>query len=644
MLTPSCKDFLVVPQYDILPGDIMFDSESNVTAGLVGLYDTFYPNRQDSEGTFDGNSWGFIPQMLLANHPTMDTQTTGWDIRFSTQEWTAGDKEFYFIWFGSYRNIGRANIFLSGLQGMDASMFSGGQTAKDLMEAQARAIRAYNYLTLVKNFGRVPMLLTGETYSTSPSKPRPESDEDTWNQIIEDLEFAAGKLDWTPINNEYGRITKGMAVGYLAESYMWLGDYPTAKGLYKQIIDSGVYELLPCYTTNFDNETGWTKEDIFSVVLWSDFGSNMNSWGPNADNYMWAARNSANMEHGGWGSSMLSWEWYESFEDGDRRRAASVVALGQSNPWVNNTARVNANQEVMHYPVGVTLGASDDKFIIDKPEGQKIMRSDYNADNWKTDGPVEGFEWSHVKQGGWVAPQISSTKFWRMHVEPANFQPLAFRYLRYSHVLLSYAECCFMTNDDTNGWAAIREIRNRAWGNLEAGSGLDPETYIVGVGEPGIVNAQVAKVRFNDAGEQDNNGTEESIKMDRQVTFPLRLQTETVAVPDAQEYYTNLKSSKGYSASVGILAVTTERRHEFSHEFNLYYDMKRVGIIDEHIDIEYPINTGTPNNAPNNAAYDDKRTYRTFVNNPNMLKYYPIPANEILLNDDITQADQNPGY
>lgn len=88
----------------------------------------------------------------------------------------------------SYKAIDRANRFLAGLQNVDVSVLS--VEKKTQFEAEARAIRAYNYLYLSKVFGPVPMLLTGETYTTSAGKARPENLEGTYQVVEEDLKFA----------------------------------------------------------------------------------------------------------------------------------------------------------------------------------------------------------------------------------------------------------------------------------------------------------------------------------------------------------------------------------------------------------------------------------------------------------------------
>lgn len=547
----SCNDYLEVDYYDILPGDYMFETEENAESGLIGCYDSFYPTKG---AEVDLAMWGFKPQFMLANHPTLDTQASGWDKAYCTQDWTASSSEFLIVWIGHYSAISRCNIFLAGLEEMDNSKFSGGEQTKKQMEAQARAIRAWNYLNLAKNFGRIPMLQAGETYSNTPSKPRPETEDDTWNQIVDDLSYAAGVLDWAPLNDEYGRITKGFCLSYQAIAKMYQGKYDEAKTLFGQVVASGTYSLLPCYSYLFDPERAWTKEDVFAVVMWTDNGNNMgstNGWDPLEDHYMFACYNTASMEYNGWGSLFISWECYNSFEDGDRRRAASMVALGEANPWTEQTIGAN--------------GAS------------------------------------HVKTGSEFMPNISSLKYWRMKCDYSTVinQPFSIRTLRYAEVLLHYAECCFRTGDSGTGWEIIRQVRERAFGNQE--------------------------VTLNDP------------------EYPIPMQTETIQVPDAQTYYTKYKADKGYSADAWLLAVNMERRHEFNAEYCLFYDLKRSGMLEEFINLEYPKNVGTDPGADPEGALDDWRTYRTFNNNPNKM-LFPIPEQEILTNDAISPEDQNPGY
>lgn len=222
----SCSDFLEVEHYDILPEDYIIQSESNLLAGLNGLYDTFYTDQESGEG--DDGTWGFKPQIFAANHSTMDCQASGWDAEWQRHAWKADKGSLETAWRMSYRAIDRVNRFLDQLGQVDDDIFED-VSKKDIYEAEARAIRGFNYLYLAKLFGRVPLLLTGETYNTSPTKPRAETIEEVYAVIEEDLVFGRDHLDWTPLNNQYGRITKGFCKAYLGELYMWEKNFEAAK-------------------------------------------------------------------------------------------------------------------------------------------------------------------------------------------------------------------------------------------------------------------------------------------------------------------------------------------------------------------------------------------------------------------------------
>lgn len=523
----------------------MFKSQETAEAGPVGCYDTFYP----TWGRYSGDlyMWVFKPEYQFAGNRTLDLQedvvNNVWDA------YQPSSSDLRCIWTGNYDRINRCNEFLAGIAEMDASKFKGGQSAKDNMEAQARLIRVTAYYDLVRNFGRLPLLKEGETYSNTPDKPRCDDVNEVWNLIVSDCQYAASKLDWQPSNdsqgrNEYGRVTKGMALAYEAKAEMYLGDFNKARQLYKQIIDSGTYSLEPCFSYLFDSDKSWSPEDVWAVVMWTDDGSDKWSWSPSEDHYIYTIFTTGATEFGGWGSMQISWEFYKSFEKGDRRREQSVVGTGDTNVFTQQTLSCKGTGNLMQ-------------------------------DNHR--------------------PNVFSTKYWRKRTDWAYgvSAPFTLHHIRYAEILLNYAECCFKTGSENEGWEYIAKIRNRAWGNLE--TTLDDPDY------------------------------------------PIALLRNKVEVPDAKTYYTKYKAEKGYTCDVPTLAVNMERRHEFNAEFCLYYDFVRTGFIQEFVDKEYPKGVGDRSD-PNNW-----HTYRTYdyLKKSELL---PIPQLEIDRNNAISNSDQNPGY
>ena len=544
--TSSCDDYLEVDHYDILPEDFMYQNETNIKSGLYGIYDTFY-TYQGSDNSGDDTTWGFKPNVFIAGHSTMDCQASGWDAEWQRHAVLANKGSLDTAWRMSYKAIDRANRFLAGLQNVDVSVLS--VEKKTQFEAEARAIRAYNYLYLSKVFGPVPMLLTGETYTTSAGKARPENLEGTYQVIEEDLNFAMENLDWDPADGEYGRITKGFCKAFLAELYMYQKKFTEAKKELNDIIASNVYALEPCYANLHAWDNHWTKESVFEVAYHTH--GNMN-WGGNSndDGKIWYGYMCAAPEYGGWGSLALSWEYYRSFEQGDKRKEYTCVGTGDTHPIT----------------------------------GQKLgLNPSYS-------GYVQGSE---------NVPCVYSLKYWRKQPGKDGFVycPISLTFKRYAGVLLDYAECCFETGEEATGWEMIRQVRNRAWGNLEIG---------------------VQAIDFPQA----------------------MLNTTVVDVPDAKTVYAEYKTRKGYTSDVWKVALTQERRHELNAEFSLYFDLCRMGLAEEWFRCEYP---KTKANSTPEECWETGDSFRYFEHQKYQ-EIFPIPTNEILNNPLINSEDQNEGY
>lgn len=547
----SCdnEEFLDVPQYNILDVSAQFADDDHARLGLNGIYAFNNVSQQD-------NSWGYKPNLFTGSHPTMDTQCTGWDVKFLDQTWDANVGELGEGWAHSYAAINRANIYLDGLK--DAELIS--DAAKKTCEGEARALRGYFYTWLATTFGRVPMLATGEDFSNTPNKAAAETYEEMWDFIIEDFAAAAELLDWTPYGGQYGRCTKGMAKAYLADAYMWKAFrcpeqasdcYNKAKKELKDIINSGTYKLSTNFATNWDPAGFWNEECIWAMV--SDEGNEWSSWGgdrtitfANPNMFKWFT---ACPENGGWGSQYLSWEWYSCYEPGDTRRDASC-ATGAVPEADLAKYGIEKSENVWGYHPYLkdSLGTKD--------ANGRVVKPFYNAEGVLAGTKTMQFHFTN----GEFAPAIWTTKIWRNAYADGNswgtqmWSPTIIYGKRYANVLLDYAECCFRTGDESAGWAAIDEVRNRAWGNLTVGQ--DYSKYFA---------------HFNEV----YKGNGKSVTM---TEYPIGVLESAVTVPSAKDYYTALQAKPnrvGYkhTSEVWKVAVNEERRKEFNAEWSLKTDL-----------------------------------------------------------------------
>ncbi len=615
--TTSCNndEFLTVDHYSIIDLNSGYDTDAHALRSLNGCYDMMLPT-EDSEG-YNGDP--FKPYIFTGCHPTMDTQATGWDKDFMTQSWTADKTELKDGWNLAYGGISRCNDFLQNLS------TNAGHLSADVVktaEGEARVMRAFHYFWLATTFGRVPMLATGETYSNTPQKARAKNYEEMWDFIIDDLTAASELLSWKPYNNNYGRCTKGMALAYLGDAYMWKAYrvpekakecYDAAEKALKQVLDCGEYELNKSFTTLWDATGVWDKEAIYEQVL--NEGDKWNSWDGNAVSGAngWTIYYSAAPANGGWGTISLSWELYDSFEPGDRRRDGSLVtaAIPESNlvkPEWKSTIPVSKEWKDAN------------------PKYAKIL-ADLKTSNGFNPFVQEYVNYSNYKfdTGGEYAPAVYTTKFWRLgrcHWNNDQWAPAQIYRKRLPNVMLDYAECRFNLygESDAEAWAQINKLRERAFGNYE-------------VGNASALTSKFSSYYSNEmASFYGDGGFGDYISIKNYYPYPFS--TAAVTVPDAKTYYTKVKSEKNFSSPVWKVALNMERRKEFSAEWCLCPDMLKSGFMEDHVNINYP------KHAQQSNPKSDWQTVRNFSFEPKKMDM-PIPSDELIKNP---LCDQNEAY
>lgn len=654
----SCdnEEFLNVTHYTMLEGDQMFANDENAIKGMTGCYDLLH--RRGGKNDDPYKYWIFN-----GLHPTMDSQASGWDKDFMTQKWTAKNEQLRDYWKQSYACASRCNDFLAGLEKAE----NVSPNLKKTLAAEAKALRGFQFFALANTFGRVPLLVTGENYVNTPTKARAKDFEEMWNFVIKDFQEAANDLDWKPMNGEYGRCTKGMALTFLGDALMWKAYtcpqkadscYNAAYEVLKKVKEEGPYELAPSFSTLYDADEAWPKEAIWQIVLNS--GDKWGSWddADNAGARGWTGFYFAPTSNGAWGTFQMSYELYDDFENYlegqyagsfDKRRDASMVcATIPSEHWVKDHPTWQQNVK----PTEAWLKANAKylrgyKEIKTKDEdGNDVVKyefdqAEYDKYQWEDEGgngkydplhPI-GFNPFNQEFVGWCgfhwasgdpAPTVYSTKHWRNGrgtdwATGCLWCPDHIYFKRLANVYLDLAECCFRTNREAEGWELIRLIRERAFGNNEVGQDLSKF----------IVHHQKVADFFG-----DSDGKGDAVDLDG---YPFPFSTKVVAVPDAKEYYTILKAKRGYESEVWKIAVNEERRKEFSAEPYLRSDMHKSGFLEDHVNHVYKKNSLPEKGL---SVIKEWQTARNFEFDMNKM-FMPIPEDELIKN---TACDQNPGY
>ena len=624
----SCdnEEFLNVTAYDVVDEAASYESKDNAKRALNGVYDLVYP-----DDAYDGD-WGFKPNLFTGCHPTIDTQATGWDKDWNVQAWNSNSSELLAGWKHVYAGICRANDFLDKLQEYPAENV-GGEKSLKYLEGEGRALRGFFYHWLATTFGRVPMLATGENGANTPLKAKAESYAEMWDFIIEDFKAAAELLEWDPWDGEYGRATKGMALAYLGDAYMWkayrlspegsngvtgTGVAPTtpdecyklAADCFKQILDSHTYKLNESFTTLWDPASAWGPEAIWVEQL--DEGTNWGKW-DNLTSKLMLKWYTACPENGGWGSLYLSWEWYSCYETGDKRRAGSC--------YIGAVPQIDPENPAYDPQYEGWLGKFDKAIYGVNPYLQEVLGKGQAATATKQ---------FHFNNGEW-APAIWSSKMWRTASADykswgdGHWSPTPIYWKRLPNVMIDYAECLFRLNggDDATAWGLLDQLRERAFGKLEAGK----EQALTDKYLP-YYNSFAEWVGREEGDNQDGGPFYKN-----RTQYPIPFGSNDDQRVDAKTYYTKYASDKGFASPAWKVAVNTERRKEFNCEWCLRPDMQKSGFMADHVKTNYP-----KRNVEN--LKDIPWTNRDYDYN-DLKMDMPIPQDEI---DKNPLCDQNPAY
>jgi len=162
------------------------------------------------------------------------------------------------LWIHMYVNVYRANQVLDHVPGilMDANL-------QKRIIAEAKFIRALSFFNLGTLFGNVPLVLKE---SAPEDRPKQNTQEEVYQQVIDDLTTAIPDLPDTYPGSELGRATKGAANALLGKVYMQQHNWAAAADQFEKVINSSAnYRLTINYKDNFTDLNENNEESIFEV-------------------------------------------------------------------------------------------------------------------------------------------------------------------------------------------------------------------------------------------------------------------------------------------------------------------------------------------------------------------------------------------
>ncbi len=401
VLFSSCGEEFVTKEFENgVVSDNFFKNASDAEQALTAVYDIVA-----ARGMYGESMWviGDATSDDI-NEQTGDSGDYGAFYRAASDyRWEASNPYSERRWFDGYKGIFRANILLQELPDIEMD-----NALKSRFEGEAKFLRALYYYNLIMAFGDVPFMTTLLTREDFLELARTDK-QIIYAQIEQDLIDAAAVL---PIDagDPVGRVTKGAANGLLSRVYLFQDKWTEAANAAKLVMD-GTYQLLPTedFAKMFNGQLENSNESLFEFQAVS-FAPGI--WGTDTENsfgFLW--------------SPLIGWaNWYspsvgsqEQFENGDIRRKASLLIVGQ-----NDSIDTDGDGIVEFFPSGNMNGNYFNNANVRKwlPEGRNMA----SGNEYEVNFPI----------------------------------------LRYAEILLNYAEAQNELGNSAEALPALNEIRVRA--------------------------------------------------------------------------------------------------------------------------------------------------------------------------------------
>jgi len=312
----ACTDYVdydPIENYEIT-ADVYFEAPGDYEAAVVGTYDPLqwmYLNILIGDIASDNSFCGGESATDVIGLQQIDDMTHN-----------PNNDNLTSIWKWCYEGINRANYLEENKDNID---FDG----KAALYGEVYFLRAYYYFELVKFFGGVPVITDRRLTATDSGTLQRVSATEVYAQIETDLNNAILVLPGSV--SAKGRVSVHAARALLGKVYLYQDKFTDAASEFEKVI--GVYGLVENYGDQFlkNGENG--SESVFEVQHtntsdWWDWGFTPQGTEGNFGVIHNGPRAFSGPTYAsGWSFNVPSQDLFDSFEDGDSRRDASILDI-----------------------------------------------------------------------------------------------------------------------------------------------------------------------------------------------------------------------------------------------------------------------------------------------------------------------------
>lgn len=612
MSISSCTKFLDTAPLDSLSPVNYYETEAQLNSALAGVYDRLgrpqtYGDQMLGRMGLDADEAYYARSSVLTGAYVYDVSASDVNIAANWQYW--------------YEGINRANMLLANIDKPEMD-----EANRKAIKGEALFLRAYYHLMLVSNWGDVPLMLKPISSATETDAPRTPAKE-VYQQIVNDMTEAEGLVKTAKQVGYGGRVNKSTVRGMLARVCLYMAgepindasQYAEARKWAKKVMD-------PDPEDGFQHELNPSYADVFIKMCQDQYDIKESIW--------------------------------------------EIEFYGNASDAFQETGRVGSNNGIPYstdpadpdygYSYGFIQITGRLWYLYADPTSlvSRDLRREWAVAPYKTAG-------NPVVNTYYTASQIyeRSSGKWRRELETVypkakNWGPINFPLLRYSDVLLMFAEADNRVNGSPTSEAidAVNRVRRRAYGkylNYElvktvtvanGGTGYTsvPAVTITGGGGSGataaatIASGKVSAINITNAGSGYTSAPTVTITGGGGSGA-----TATAALTDIQATNPDLTPDQTSSMEAFEQVIQDERSRELCFECLRKHDLVRWGIFYNRMKEVAADFIG--NNSPIPAASSSTKYGALSFNNVTQRDVlWPLSPREMSLNKNL--KPQNPGW
>lgn len=245
MIFTSChEDLLNTVPKDRLSSDLFWKTEQDAIYASNGIYSIL------------GDQWRYLS---MDAYTDMAHWILQWRAESEVEKHTfnASNNVIANEWSYYYNIIQASSSFLENVDLVEEI----DEELKNRLKAEAKTLRAFAYINLVMLYGDVPLVTSSLSIEEAKSMDRTPKNL-IWDFISAELTTAAANLP--VVQEERGRVTKGVALGLKARAMLYAERYNEAKSDAKSVMDLGVYQIHNSYSELFDYAGEEASEIMFA--------------------------------------------------------------------------------------------------------------------------------------------------------------------------------------------------------------------------------------------------------------------------------------------------------------------------------------------------------------------------------------------